>query len=443
MYFNSLFLIFLSALQGSCGADLRLAQRSKYMYRLPPVGDLSPAKPLPPIHDFRIQLKNHENGQYVGTFTVGGQELPVIYDTGAFGIVVLSDLCQDCRIDGPIYSSSKSLTFQKGQNVDGQHKYEMGVVESKSGEETVRVGNGSSPFVGSNVLFWQVFHHEVKNWDKRSKFSGVIGLRLLGSGPALLENVGVTAFSICLEKSADNSPGWLALGPSVEQASQDPAFKHVPLISSVHWGVQMTSLKVEEESLDVCRPSCSAVIDSGASQIGAPKEAIAALAPLFDRIDPECRNLETLPDISFNLGAERFVLPPSIYVVKMKVSRSDKQERGGALKCVPNFVEFNMESKNHGHIWILGIPFLRQYYTVFRHDPKSLDIAYATANCQPSQSPTNYLDRATKNHAFSNHTQLRGQTRKGDILTLVSAAIRFPKWAKDLLESNASTMPDF
>lgn len=432
------FLICLCIFKSNWGIDLHLAQHKKHRYPLPPSGDLSPASPRSPRSasgDVRIRLNNYQNGQYVGTFTVGGQELPVIYDTGAFGIVVLSDLCHDCRVDGPIYSSSKSLTFKKGQNVDGQHRYETGMVESKSGEETVNVGNTTSPIVGSKVLFWQVFHHDVGHWDRHSKFSGVIGLRLLAPShgsfaPALLDDVGVTAFSICLESSSGTSPGWFSMGPSVEQVREDPAFKHVPVISDVHWGVQMRSVNAGEELLDVCRPSCTAVIDSGASQIGAPKEAIDALTPVFNRIDPECKNLESLPDISFDLGAERFVIPPSIYVVKME------KEENGQAKCSPNFVEFNMQSKSHGPIWILGIPFLRQYYTVFQHNPKYLHFAHAKPNCQPDHSSKNHL--AT---AFSNHTQrLRG---KAGVLTLGRAAIRFPKWASDWLERNASSMPDF
>lgn len=435
--------IFLFAFQHSWCVDLHLGRHNSHTYQVPPVGDLSPAGPLSPSRDVRIQLKNDQNGQYVGTFTVGGQELPVIYDTGAFGIVVLSDLCHDCRVDGPIYSSSKSLTFQKGQNVDGQHKYEMGTVESKSGEETVRVGDANSPLVGSKVVFWQVFHHNVQHWDKDSKFSGVIGLRLLGSGPTLLADVGVTAFSICLEQ-ASGAPGWFAMGPTVEQARLNPAFKHVPVISNVHWGVQMTSINVAGESLKVCSPSCSAVIDSGASQIGAPKEAMYALAPVFDQIDPECRNLESLPDISFHLGDETFVIPPSTYVVKVEVQGQEKEKRGRALKCVANFVEFNMESKNHGHIWILGIPFLRQYYTVFRHNPKSLDFAHATGNCQPADSPADSSAMAPQRNAFSNQTQrFRGKLTEGGIPILGTAAIRFPKWARDWQDPNGTSMPDF
>lgn len=47
-------------------------------------------------NDVRLRLNNYKNIQYIGTFTVGGQELPVIYDTGSFEIIVLSDLCKDC-----------------------------------------------------------------------------------------------------------------------------------------------------------------------------------------------------------------------------------------------------------------------------------------------------------------------------------------------------------
>eukprot|EP00746_Dinoflagellata_sp_MGD_P078400 gnl/MRDRNA2_/MRDRNA2_31356_c0_seq1.p1 gnl/MRDRNA2_/MRDRNA2_31356_c0~~gnl/MRDRNA2_/MRDRNA2_31356_c0_seq1.p1 ORF type:complete len:107 (-),score=17.26 gnl/MRDRNA2_/MRDRNA2_31356_c0_seq1:83-403(-) len=106
-----------------------------------------------------------------------------------------------------------------------------------------------------------------------------------------------------------------------------------------------------------------------------------------------------------------------------------------------------MKSKNHGQIWILGIPFLQQYYTVFQTNPKSMHFADVTSNCQPAQldSQATYFGQVVQHKSpFNQSHRFENGASKYNIRTLGSAAIRLPKWAMDWQEANATTsMPDF
>merc|ERR1719321_923585 len=57
-------------------------------------------------------------------------------------------------------------------------------------------------------------------------------------------------------------------------------------------------------------------------------------------------------------------------------------------RCVPAFMTINKNSA-YGPVWILGMPFLRYYYTIFDRTNKKVHISEASESCQPS--PPNAL----------------------------------------------------
>ena len=61
--------------------------------------------------DHGIELSNFNNVQYSGIFSLGGQSLLVVYDTGSFVLLVLSTLCTSCAQGLAKYDSSRATTF--------------------------------------------------------------------------------------------------------------------------------------------------------------------------------------------------------------------------------------------------------------------------------------------------------------------------------------------
>lgn len=403
--------------------------------------------------------------------------MPVIYDTGSFEIVILSDLCTDCETRAPLYSQHQSDTFDQGENIVETHVYGSGPVTSRKGLETVIVGDHSSPLVATHMPFFQVMSHEIDVWHKWSEFSGIVGLGhsphvpnsdredeeddIYGDDASLLTAVGVTAFSMCLERSPGTPPGWLSMGPETEAQTQDPSYQHIPVFGKFHWAVVMSSLEAGgRESYNACNPSCAAIVDSGTSLIAAPREAFEALAPVFNAIDPGCGNLDTLPDLTFRLGEETFSIPPSIYVIEVEDIRQADQTIWDAWmgppelikekKCIPAFLEMNMMEAQYGPVWILGMPFLRYYYTVFQREPKSIHVKYATADCQPSSTiPPMYNgfhNKTTAGVFVNSSAHVRsakhtvGVDRHGEVVRRVkSSDIQVPQWARGGLRKRNGT----
>lgn len=397
----------------------------------------------------------------MGQMTVGGQQLPVVYDTGSFEVIIMSDLCKTCQVGGPIYSSHKSDSFQEGSGLVATHVFGSGPVTSKKGIETVIIGDSYSPLVAHNMPFWQVVDHEVDVWDKHAKFSGIVGMGHAAHAPnmdddqkdkmwaedkSLLESVGVTAFSVCLERSAGTPPGWLVLGPTPEGAISDTRFVHVPVVGEIHWGVQMTQLAAGgQEAFDACHPSCGAIVDSGTSLIAAPREAMEALTPVFNQIDPDCTNLDSLPDITFSLGDGQITLPPAIYVIRVTGYVSESQNIVESLfgppklrevtQCVPAFMEINMKTK-WGPVWILGMPFMRYYYTVFQREPKNIHVAFATAKCKPSASPASIYFNNASSVGLTNTSGMRIGREKDLVKAVDLNDVQVPVWARPALKGN-------
>merc|ERR1719149_368370 len=61
--------------------------------------------------DFYLKLSNFNNVQYSAPLSIGGQTLPVIYDTGSFEILVLSKLCPTCEARHSVYDNTLSSSF--------------------------------------------------------------------------------------------------------------------------------------------------------------------------------------------------------------------------------------------------------------------------------------------------------------------------------------------
>lgn len=422
--------------------------------------------------DFKLKMVNFQNVQYFGDFTVGGQSLPVIYDTGSFEIIVLSTLCKKCAQGPAMYNPKLSKTL-KDDHLVAQHVFGSGPVTSQKGQELCQVGLGGSPLRAQQMPFWQVLDHDIDVWDKHSQFSGIVGLghsahtpqmdgqnatKALPQDVVLLERLGVNAFSICLERASGTPPGWLTMGPTVEEVGISPAHRHVPVIGEIHWGVQMTSLKAGgREHFDACNPSCAAIIDSGTSLIAAPSSALKALMPVFDLIKKDCSNLDQLPDITFYLGNEKFELPPAIYVLQLSHYVDKKQNIWDGLfkppelelvtECIPGFMQMDKRAPQYGPVWILGMPFLRYYHTTFQRKPKSVHIAYADAQCEPTKKPPSIFHQSGSFGNISSHLATVGTFAKtaaeagvGAQATRVSLpkgtsldhpVVRVPPWALD------------
>ena len=227
-------------------------------------------------------------------------------------------------------------------------------------------------------------------------------------------------------------------------------FANVEVVGELHWAVSMTALKLDlpddvpvkeehekkKEALSSCKKGCAAIVDSGTSLIAAPRSALMEISDQVGNIAVDCSNLHELPNIKFTLDSTEFVLPPEAYIMKIKTpdlneigahsktsdSKSKTSKKPSFLQradgvdlgveasklyflnkekvesnidaetmCIPGFMAIDMTSEKFGDVWILGMPFLRYYFTTFDRsgDTKMLRFAKAApATCHPEPFAT-------------------------------------------------------
>jgi len=362
--------------------------------------------------DYKMRLTNHNSVQYSADLSLGHQTLPVIYDTGSFEIIVLSTLCRTCR-SSSIYDSKRSSSFMKAGGVTAEHLFGSGPVVSEKGFETVSLGPSGSPYVANSMPFWQVISHEIAVWNSGAHFSGIVGLGFPDHVPkgfsaenaettTMLAAMGINTFALCLERGRSAPPGWFSIGPSVERVMNTSPFHRLSVVGRVHWGVRMTSFYANGiGGFNPCNPSCGAIVDSGTSLIAVPPSAQPLVSMLTAKIKLDCSNLATLPVLEFQLDGKLIRLPPAAYVMQVRQRVWDnstiwrtvmKNTRPDMVyKCQAAFMNIHKDSA-HGPVWILGMPFLRYYYTVFDRTAKQIHVAPSTASCEVSNSMPSFFN---------------------------------------------------
>jgi hypothetical protein len=293
------------------------------------------------------------------------------------------------------YDNRSSTTFVAGAGSIEDHYFAGGLVRARLDYETVQVGDIGASFSVPNMPFWQVVSTDMQVWkSNKSQFTAIVGLghrtnlpynkRPHASGPdeSLIERTGTQRFAICLQRGLAN-PGYITFNPQLALPSlQQPTstsniFQRVPVIGTNHWAVKLNTVSTATGShCDASQP-CVAIIDSGTSMLGVPSTAVAFILPVIRQIKEDCTNLHQLQDLVFDLGGHKFVMPPSAYVLQFRANPQEPR------KCLPAFTDFEMTSQ-HGSVWILGMPFLRHFYTVFDRAEPSIYIAAQGENCQPA-----------------------------------------------------------
>jgi len=415
--------------------------------------------------DHVVPLSNFNNVQYSGIFSLGGQSLPVVYDTGSFEILVLSTLCTSCAEGLAKYDSSRSTTFVSAGGLQAEHVFGSGPVQSQKGYEDVYVGDGNSPYSVAHMPFWEITDHDIAVWDENAHFSGIVGLCHPNSVPmhfapdvpnqapdtTLMQASYVDAFSFCLARYGQNSSGYFSMGPSMSTLPYTtPGFASMPVVGKVHWGVLMTSVSVPGINVaNPCSPSCGAIIDSGTSLIAAPPSASGLISALKDMIKPDCSNIDSLPVLHLNVGGVPIELPPRAYVIKASMLglRIPLDPAGTwdfiwngptttiVEQCTVAFMTIDKGSQ-FGPVWILGMPFMRYYYTVFERSTKKIHVSKTSPYCEVPYNGPHVLLNTSGVQGVSSHVAVdaaRAQYTQADFLpTWVDLkAARLPRWATE------------
>lgn len=380
------------------GAVAPIAQRSYFFAEYEP-------------HDVFTQvMSNVDDVQYYGQVTIGGQQMSAIMDTGSSEFVVLSDRCKgNCGDQSlKLYHADESPTHWEG-DLQLQLTYGSGTVLGSEAYDSVQIG----PMRANQVPFWEGIEAEMKQLLAQSSFQAIAGLgptspdtrllRPLAAGnerawAALLPAMGVRRFSICLGR-LPGSDGYIVWNDDAR--SKDPVlFQKVPVPPTGYWMAHLTDVRLGGTQVACGRGGCGGIVDSGTSLMAMPKEHLKSLREAIVGLDPDCRLLGNLPPLTFRLGGVPLSLSADAYLAEFEGDADvhgfhgeDKAQRGGwnrtnqtERSCQPSLVEVALTT-SMGPTWILGMPFLREYYTVFvqgaKFTPAAMYVAPASKDCRP------------------------------------------------------------
>jgi len=358
--------------------------------------------------------------------------MQAVLDTGSFEVLVFGERCVGCG--NKLYDSTKSSSY-KGTNLTSFHQFGSGDCDTHMAYENVSFDGIVNI---SDQYFWQV-DDAVMSVATSGNWQAIIGLGLPGhvrkeahlkseelqnqladqpdmfrkfsvnklkkqlqlekainESEVILESTPMTSFSFCL-REAEGSPGVMIW-------HDHPAFHNVPwtqlkVTDDGYWSVQMENLELYDHSLSFgCSRDkpCAAVVDSGTSLMAVPNYMYNQFKEILSRTGAageDCDDLAGLPDLCFSLDGHRYCLPPDSYVGIVAEEQEQMLwglwERRGPHPCQLLVTAFDSTNSAGHDIVILGMPFLRQFYTSFvagtTKDDRALYTAIPDDDCYPSQ----------------------------------------------------------
>lgn len=320
------------------------------------------------------RLSNSYNMAYYGDIAIGTppQNFLVLFDTGSSNLWVPSSQCAAsdtaCQVHNK-YNHSKSSTYNPfGQPISIQ--YGTGSMTGFLSQDVVSVAGLSIP----NQIFAEAVTEPGNSFTNVS-FDGIFGM---GYQALAADNVMPPFYNMYLQGLVDagmfsfylKRNGTAFQGGELILGGIDPDYfigplTYVPVTQQAYWQFNITSGSINGKN--ICN-NCAAIADTGTSLIVCPQAACATIqteiGAIYNADDDNyyvnCSTVNTLPNITFVIGGNNFVLEPNDYIVNVGNS------------CMSSFSTMN------GDFWILGDVFIGRYYTVFDLANNSVGFAPAT-----------------------------------------------------------------
>jgi len=326
-----------------------------------------------------LPLTNNGDTVFVGTVSIGTppQNFVVIYDTGSANLWVPGTSCNSSCNGKHIYNPAASSTYQPNGQALGI-TYGSGVMVGFLSADTVTLANVAI----THQVFGQATGLDAQFQTATFPFDGILGLAYQsiasdGVVPVFdnLINQGLISsqiFSVYLDSGSGDSNSALILG-GIDSRYYTGPIGYTPVNSQTYYQVTLNGIVVKGVETTGCNP-CNAAIDTGTSLIAGPSAMAASLLQAVNKGNNliSCQNINTLPNLTFNLSGVVLTVPPSIYTIAI-----------GGGTC-----QIGIQSSPIGTLWILGDAFMRNFYTVF--DRAQNRVGFATlANNIPPPNPTN------------------------------------------------------
>ncbi|RKP14830.1 aspartic peptidase domain-containing protein [Piptocephalis cylindrospora] len=319
--------------------------------------------------DHLLSLVNDYDVDYYGEIEIGtpSQKFNVIFDTGSSDLWVTGKKCTSSACRGhPAFDSKASSTYTP-MNRMFSIEYGTGSLMGLVGKDQMTIGNirlENQTFGESTV-------------EPGMTFAGVPFDGILGLGFDSLSSQGAQPpFYSMIQQSRIKEPllsawfapynpqaigsgtpgGELAFG-SIDPSRYTGELTWAPVINKGYWEVELNGLRLTTGQ-DAPIRARSAAIDTGTSLVIMSEpdaQAIHSLIPQANRIpgtpmwSVPC-DTRGLPGVTFIINSKPYTIPASAWVLP-----------NGDGTCISGFSSTN----DSDTLWIVGLIFLRQYYTVY------------------------------------------------------------------------------
>jgi len=318
---------------------------------------------------------------YFGQVMVGTppQKFSVVYDTGSGNLLIPGENCPDsaCRTHQRFDMSQSSTA--KEMNCDGTPADDHG---RSTDELTINFGTGQmtgkcvqdSICIGSLCSVGSFVSSTEESAAPFAAFSfdGVLGLALdkmaqtpdfslmsrLVRGSLLADSV----FSVFLSDS-DAETSEITFGEVKHEHMASDLFWVPVSRTSGYWEVHIEDISINDQRQEICQ-DCRVAVDTGTSQLAGPSEIVAELRSRLN-VDSDCSNYATLPKLGFMVGDHILNLDPKDYVDKTCLDL-----------CEVSIMSLDVPPPK-GPIFVLGIPFLQKFFTVYDHAQNRVGFAIA------------------------------------------------------------------
>jgi len=397
----------------------------------------------------RQAMTNYNDVQYVSFLEVGEQTISGILDTGSFELVVFSTACRSCgqaaRYNPDLsanHTQGKLATVQQYGSGDtfSQEAWDMvsigpypprlqsfwevtsakmPVLQYSAFQSIIGLGPPETPVLDSQELLEAAMSNASNYTAAGLPVPGDLLEALeqkrrvalaMQTKPTMVDNFGASMFSICLGKRP-GSDGYLIWSDTAAQV-RPGYFQRVQVVGNHTWSVRLSTPRLAHDPTAVLKPfegvplgcghGCGALLDSGTSLLAMPGSTINELVKVTLQPGFNCSQLHDLPSIKLKLGDHDIILPPDAYIADVADSQVPaylqsfvrvRKLRGSHLQTPGNHCDLMVmesgASTAHGPLWILGVPFFRQYYTTFEvgghtNERRAVYFSRASDTCTPS-----------------------------------------------------------
>lgn len=265
------------------------------------------------------KINNYMDAQYYGEVDIGtpAQTFKVIFDSGSSNLWVPSKQCKSiaCYLHTK-YDHTKSSTYTKNDTAFNI-TYGSGSMDGVWSFDTACVAGvcANNTYVGEATKLNGISF-------VASKFDGILGMAwpkisVDGVNPWFMDvfsqgQVDDNSFAFFLTPNAGEEGSALILG-GVDPQYADGDFSYYPIALDAWWVLKSGGMTFNNTAYDLD----NYIVDSGTSVLVGPSEIVKEITKNIPT-QPDCSTISSLPDITFTIGSDDYVVEPTDYILQVQ-----------------------------------------------------------------------------------------------------------------------------